>query len=212
MRHSLRLVLKRPSKRGGEVVFAIFVDDKFVKFVKWFPAERIHVPYEGTTRSYPKPIKIGNVQWLIRAVESGAANIADLEKEFRLRPPVPDQVDPGLTIAYLLLRAAGRAPGVDVPQDYKRNAELRDQFNAARLSIGMSVAEVEAVFKAKPLETSQVAAGTVKVYGSDESLDYSTYSNVLILLKESKVSVIYAIEGGPDSGASAQEQFSDFPR
>ena len=39
-------------------------------------------------------------------------------------------------------------------------AELRDQFNAARLKIGMTEMEVESVLKAKPIEAGEVEAGT----------------------------------------------------
>lgn len=212
---SYDLFSKGVGSEGGEVVFAVFVNDRFVEFVKWYPAEMDHVPYGKTTRSVPKPIDIGDVRWLNRAVEAKAVRIAELEKEFTARPPVPDQIDPGLTIAYLLLRATGKAPGPDDLGDYKTNAQLRNQFNAARLAIGMSEVEVEEVFKAKPLETFQVEAGSVSIYGSGEQVDVDfviAYSNVLVLFKQGKASAIYAIEGGPDWRTNARQRFSNFPK
>ena len=65
----------------------------------------------------------------------------------------------------------------------------------------MSEAEVEGVFKAKPLESGKVETGFFKVYGSNESFNIDPallYSNVLVLYKDGKASVIYAIDGGSD--------------
>jgi hypothetical protein len=205
-----------PNSEGGEVVYAVFVNGKFVKFIKWFAAERIVVPYGESKRTAPKPIKIGDVNWLARAVGSKAVAISALEREFRARPSIPRQVDPGLTIAYLLLRATGNAPGPDSNlSEYTINAKLRDQFNAARLDIGISEFDVEALLNAKPIETFQAKAGKVKVYGSDIAAHVNmlvAYSNVLILFKEGKADAIYTIDGGPDWRESVRERFIDFPR
>jgi hypothetical protein len=207
------LFSKGPGGEGGEPSFAIFVDDKFAKFIKWFPFERIQVPYEGTTASRYKPIPVGDISWLIRAVNGEPIDISELEKEVKARPETPSHIDPGLTAAYLLLKSAGLTPAPATEKDYKRNAELRDQFNGARVNVGMSPTEVEAIFKAKPLESGKVAAGNFRVYGSDESFDIAPevlYSNVLVVFKDEKAGVIYGIEGGSDWREKAQERFSDF--
>lgn len=199
----------------GEVVFAVFVDSKFTKFVSWFPFERVEVPYEGTTRTRFKPVKIGDIRWLTQAVRKKAVDVSELEKEVKARPQPTSQMDPGLTIAYLVLKFMGLTPTPATEEKYKRNAELRNQFNAARLKVGMSPDEVQAIFKAKPLETGKVAAGAFQVYGSNESFDIEPllrYSNVLVLFKDGKANVIHALAGGPNWRQEVQERFSNFPR
>lgn len=153
-------------------------------------------------------------QPILRAAKSEPVDISELEKEVKARPETPSHSDPGLTIAYLLLKSAGHTPAPATEKDYKRNADLRDQFNAARLKIGMSPEEVQTVFKAKPLQSRKVAAGDFQVYGSNESFDIDPvllYSNVLVLFKDGKASVIYAIDGGRNWRLNAQERSSDFP-
>jgi hypothetical protein len=197
----------------GEALYAIFVDDKFVKFVRWFPDEMIQIPYEGSTRSEFKPITIGDIDWLIRAGEAKPANIEDVEKEVKARPPIPSQVDPGLTIAFVLSGVRIEAPTAD---DYKRNALMRDKFNAARLDLGMTEAEVENVFQSKPLFFGEVEAGLFKVYGSDEFLTLGGnlgYTNVLVVFTDGKLSTIYGgIPAGPEWRKSLEELFVDFPK
>jgi len=202
----------------GEWMFAIFVDDKFEKFVRPGtpnPTDMEEVPYEGTTWSRPKPVTIGDTSRFIRDIGSEAVDLAVLKKELKTKPKAPSQIDPGLTIAFLLLKSKGLAPAPATVMDYKRNAQLRDQFNGARLKIGMSPEDVQTVFKAKPLQTGKVAAGDFQVYGSNDSFDIDPallYSNVLVLFKDGKANVIYAIEGGRNWRQKAQERFSDFPR
>lgn len=212
-----KLLFDGPSSDRGKVVWAIFVDDKFVKFVPWQKGDMEEVPYEGTMRSRPKPIKVGDCYgWLIRAVESAPVNIADLEKEVKSLAPPPSQIDPGLTAAWLILRAMGATPTPATEDDYKKNAELRDQFNAARLKIGMTEAEVESVLKAKPLESGKVEVGSYKIYGSNESFnidnDYSLHFwNVLVVFREGKVSVIYSFPARTDWRQKLRERFVDLP-
>ena len=130
-------------------------------------------------------------------------SIEDLKKEVKsTTAPPPSQVDPGLTAAYLLMRTIGLAPGPGPPpseKDYLRNAELRDQFNAARLNIGMTEVEVEAVVKAKPLESGKVEAGLYRIYGSNESINVEFWlraPHILVVFREGKATAISSIPGG----------------
>ena len=41
----------------------------------------------------------------------------------------------------------------------------------ARLNVGMTESEVEAVVKAKPIESGNVEAGVYRIYGSNESFN-----------------------------------------
>ena len=180
---------------GGDVVWALFVDDKFEKFVEW--------PEWGGG-----PIKVGDFDELVRAVESEPVNLPDLEKAIKAQPEAPSQTDPGLTAVGIVL---GPALMAAQKKALKRNAELRDQFNAARLEIGMTESQVEAVLGAKPIQVGEVEAGPYKIYGSNEMLDvqaYHHFSNVLILFRDGKVSGIYS--GQTVSEPSRHEDWESF--
>ena len=166
------------SDSRGTILWAIFVGDKFQKFVKW--PERNE-----------KPEKLSEFSVLLRAVEGEPVSISDLEKQ-EVKPAAPSKIDPGLTVAFLLFK-----PALDfaMKRNLKKNAKLRDQYNASRLKLGMTEKEVESVLKAKPIESGEFHAGTWKIYGSTEMLDiinYLHYSNILILFKSGKISGIYS--------------------
>jgi hypothetical protein len=79
-------------------------------------------------------------------------------------------------------------------EDLKRNTELRDQFNPARLKIGMTDEEVETVLKAMALQTATRDGVPYKIYGSDEKFNiegWLHYSNIWIVFKDGKVSFIH---------------------
>ena len=209
-------VLQRESETmniDGEWLFAVFVDKEFEHFLR--PGTLDPKDEQAMRGAH---LKIGDTSLMIRDLKSepiDLSDIADLKKELKARPEAPSQIDPGLTTAYLLLKSQGLTPSPATVKDYKRNAQLRDQFNGARLNVGLSPKEVQATFKAKPLESGEVAAGIFEVYGSNESFDIDPallYSNVLVLYKDGKTSVIYGIEGGNDWREKAVERFADFPR
>ena len=199
-------LFERAFRLGGESVLAIFVDGKFQKFVRY-------PEWDGRKR------KIGDHRRLIRAVESEPVSIADLEKEMKENPP-PSHTDWGLTAIWLVLGkgvlAAEARREKARAKVYQKNAEMRDQYNAARLKIGMTEKEVESVLKAKPIQTGEVEAGTFKIYGSTESLDIGVdsslhYSNILVVSKKGKVSGIYGIYFGANGFDLAREMFVDLP-
>jgi hypothetical protein len=201
-----------PNIEAGVWIWAIFVDGKFVKFVKQptsLPSDKEIIDDRGTLRSRPKPLKAADDRFLIRGMSAESVSIDDLKKEVKsLIPPQGHHIDPGLTAAYLTMRVLGLAPGPEPPpteKDYLRNAALRDQFNAARLKIGMTESEVEATLKAKPLESGQVEAGLYRIYGSNESFDISSisgvwrhFSNILVVFRDGKAIAISSIPAGLD--------------
>jgi hypothetical protein len=208
---------------AGEWLSAIFVDNKFTKFVKPPPSlpdeeeEYYDLAYKRKMRRL-KPIKVGDRRFLIRAVESPPINIVDLEKELSDRPPAPSHVDPGLTAAFLLLKPALLAISARMEKDSKNNASLRDQFNASRLRIGMTESEVRRVLKASPLESGEVEAGSYEIYGSNDSLDdlgdpYHAlhFTNILIVFKSGQVTGIYSVSAGDKWRQSLGTLYSDLP-
>lgn len=184
-------------------IWAIFVDGKFQKFVPW----------PEWWRDEPT-LKVGDFRPLIQAFESEPLKISDLKVTDKEEPEPPTQTDPGLTAAWLLLRKDVEAAH---QRDLKRNVALRDQFNAARLDIGMTVPEVESVLKARPIEAGEIEAGSFRIYGSTESLDVMEalhYSNVLVLFEEGRVSGIYSgsmVRGGKHGLEQMREWFVDLP-
>jgi len=135
---------------------------------------------------------IGDFSWLIEALDAPEVSVADLQKIDPKPPPAREHVDPGLTVVFLALSPARWARD---QHDLAKNARLRDQFNAARLKLGMTEAEVESLFRAKPLEAGKSAAGLFKVYGSDESnnrLPGLHYSNILAVFVDGKLTGVYS--------------------
>ena len=169
------------STKGPVVTFeALFLDNKFVKFVQdkggWTPQGEF---------------KLGNPIGLRHSMELNAVSGKELEHQWKVGP-APKQTDPGLTAAWLLLRPALQAnPATRLPteKDYKRNAELRRQFNAAHLDLGMSEAKVTSMLKAKPLEVGKADAGTYAFYGSKEFFNVSPFlrfQNILVVFHDGK--------------------------
>ncbi len=196
---------------------AIFVNNKFVKFIHWL-SDTEEVPYGKTTASRPRRLRVGDCHWLSRTVEAKPVSIEDLRREAKTTSMPPKHTDYGLTIAWLLLRPAFRNDTVKKPpsvDDYKRNAALRDQFNAARLDIGMTELQVESIFKTKPLEQGKVGAGLYKFYGSNESFNidgWLHFSNVLVVFREGKATVVQSIRAGQEWRRNLSETFIDLPK
>jgi hypothetical protein len=190
-------LLGGPFSNIGDIVWAVFIDDKFQKFVQW--------PEWGVN-----PVKLGDFERLIRAVNSDPINISEYDKEMRMQS-APQHFDPGLTKAWLELKGSVDAKRAN---DLARNTELRDQFNASRIEIGITESNVEARLHAKPLVEGDYSTGRYRVYGSSESLDilpYQHYSNILILFEGGKVSGLYSgysVPGGKDWLKEMQGSFS----
>jgi hypothetical protein len=95
---------------------------------------------------------------------------------------------------------------------------LLDQFNAARLNIGMTEAEVQATLKAKPLESGKVEAGNYSVYGSYEAFNvsdwlcYSPFFNILVVYRDGKAIAISSIQSGYDWRQRLEKTLIDLPK
>jgi hypothetical protein len=203
-----------PTVRDREGFFhALFVDDKFEKFIRWLPGTELD--HNGTPAGQPKAGD--ECGWLTRALHSEAVSIADMKKEVASITDPPHDYDPGLTVAYYLLRSFGVVPGPDAPatkKEYLRNAALRDQFNAARLDLGMTKSEVEAVLNAKPLEEENVEAGTYQIYGGNESYNMDPwlhFSNIFVVYKKEIAIAISSTPAGYDWRRELGEVISDLP-
>lgn len=199
-----KLVPSISSADDGRVVFAIFTDDRFEKFVEWVHHEGdiAVVERDGKRQRRPKAVRLGDCGLLMRLLEAEPLSVADLKEAMKAKSAPPNQthedVDVGLTITWLLLRPAVLAAH---EADLRRNAPLRDQFNASRLDTGMTQAEVEFILKTKPLESGSVEAGFFAVYGSDISLDVKYplhFANILVVFKEGKAIAVYSIHPGSD--------------
>jgi hypothetical protein len=150
------------------------------------------VPPDDGRESRPAPLKLGDFSWLVKAVEAKPVDIKALAKEVKERPDVPSSVDPGLTVAWLLLRGPVNARRAG---ELKQNLELRDKYNAARIKIGMTQAEVEAILGSQAVQVGKLDFGAYKLYGSPKTFDISAplhFSNVLVLYRDGKVHGIYS--------------------
>lgn len=205
---------ERPSEKSTIGIHAIFVNNKFVKFIRWLP-DTIDVPYQDTTASILRPQKVGDHQWLSRAVESKPANLEDLRKEAKSKSAPPKRT--GISVCGILARLmlGQTRPPPATKDDYRKNAALRDQFNAARLDIGMTELQVESILKAKPLEQGKVDAGLYKIYGSNEAFNidgWLHFSNVLVVFREGKATMVCGAGAGREWRRSLGEVLIDLPK
>ncbi|WP_231742831.1 hypothetical protein [Polystyrenella longa] len=182
-----------------ESLWAIFVADRFVKFI---------LPPKGDGKQQ----EVNDFSWYLQSLKFEPVELAAMQKEVMSRPETPSQTDPGLTAAFLILKGAGAVPH---QANYEKNRELRNQFNAARLEIGMNMAEVESIFgQEKPLKSGELESGPFRIYGSNESFNtiYPLhFSNILVLYQQGKVSGVYSLNPGADWYQQLQHRFSDLP-
>lgn len=179
------LVLDPKNVYQGESFHAIFVDDKFEKFIRWDM---------GTA---DKPTKTGDCSRLLRLEGSAPVTLDELRKSAAMQTAPKKRPDLGLTAAWLVLGPKGQKKATAA--DYKRNAELIKQFNAGRLSIGMTEQEVQQTLQAKPIESGQLDAGACRVYGSKESLPVSFeehFTNVVVIYHDGKASSFFSFPAG----------------
>ena len=214
-------VLSDDPNCGGMWVWGIFIDNRFVKFVKpppSLPEDKEVVNVDGNPRTRAKLLKAGDARFLIRGMNAKPVSISDLKKEVKSLTATPEHIDPGLTVVYLGFKAMGLSPAAGPPtteKDYLRNAALRDQYNAARLSIGMTEAEVEAMLKAKPLESGTVDAGKYQIYGSNESFNINAwlhFSNILVIYRDGKAIAIESVPARDDWRRKLTESTIDLPK
>lgn len=200
---------------GGEVVWAIFVDDRFEKFVRWPKWEMVDVTVDGAVRSRPKRMNVGNFDRLIRALQSPAIDLAQLEKEWDARPTEPQQYDPGLTAIGVVLGPFIRSAS---DKDFVENAKLRDRFNAARLKFKMNESKVESTFGEKPLVSTVIDSRQYSVFGESRSFEIVHslhYANVLVLYENGELTGVYSGESMPGGDAGIRKSrttFIDFPK
>ena len=69
----------KPESRRSESLPAMFVGDRFEKFIRWEV-----VDYHGTRSSRPRRMKVGDYcGWLTRAINSEGVSIEDYKKEVK---------------------------------------------------------------------------------------------------------------------------------
>jgi hypothetical protein len=185
----------------GVWVHAIFEEGKFVKFVEHpfmanmrdkLPAELLEKVKDESGQSYPRirRMRVGDAALLKFLWQAEPVSVDVLKKQAEAAGPAPSQIDPGLTAAVLGMKALGIYPIPNVEDDYRLNAKLREQFNGARLGIGMSEERVEDVFGSEPVETGKVQGGTYKLFGRPLTSGVNVrpglrYTNVLTLFDDS---------------------------
>lgn len=183
----------RPVRRTevGEGVWAVFVADRFEKFVKPEPRDHKHSIPIGT---FP-PLRAASGAPPV-AVAAIKQSVSGLEGE----RPAP--FDAGaLAVATVL----DLKYGAGLRQSALENGRLRGQFNAARLRLGMTRAEVAAALKSRPLEAGPLEAGSYEIY-NDVSRYFQNppllhYNGVLALYAGDRLTGIYsgrACPGDPE--------------
>ena len=192
-------IVSTPFDGPGQLLWAVFIDGKFSKFVKW--------PANWTK----DPIPVGDFSRLVAAMDAEAVDIRLLDQQVRALPAAPSETDLGLTVVgWVFGSSIKRAREKDI----ERNRELRDQYNAARLRIGMTVDEVEEILDASPLRVWRHEDAAYPLYGSTDLLSilpYEHYSNILVIIREDRIRGIYSgysVPGGPNTIQRVQDGFT----
>jgi hypothetical protein len=186
----------RPTKpcRYNKTLWAVFVDDRFVKFVDMEP---VNIPY---------PIPVGTFPALQLAAMRPRIAIENIKKQIKIMEENEPPADPVLTAIFAQARASN-AEGLRRME--KENAQLRDQYNAARLKIGMTKAKVAATLKAKPVESGVLESGSFEIYGSTKiacAASSRAYHNILALYRGDRLTGIYSGMSAPSfTGSSAPD-------
>jgi hypothetical protein len=178
----------------GKRVHAVFVDGRF---------ERLVASQSAVTGN---PLKMSEyAAWLDRLINTEGFKVGHLRKTTGPGTAPQDAVEIGLTIAWLLRQPMTKNHNAS-EEEYRWNAALRDQFNAARLDLGMSQQEVEDTLKVRPkivkgvreygpLASGKLEAGDCKVYGSTVSFPISRefhYSHVVVIFRQGKAVSIFS--------------------
>ena len=208
-------------RTSGVSAWAVFVDNKFAKFVdhqRLLPEDKVYVrPNDGR----PKPLKAGDDRYLVRAINDDPLSKEDLIREVGLLGPhLKVKADWGLIAVYWITTGFGlldlldRESASPTTSDYERNAELRDQFNAARLDLGMTQAEIETILKATAIESGEVEAGSYRIYGSHEAFNITAwvhFNNVLVIFREDEAVSIDDMNAGYRWRKELAERIIDLP-
>jgi hypothetical protein len=161
---------------------AVFVGDKFEKFVEWIGEE---------------PLRVDDCSWEKKVIAADAVTLDQLKSKKKIQPNNTKQVDVGLTITWLILSKA--IPSA-TQKDYEANSELRDQFNGARIKLGMSQEEVKKIFKASPIESGKLGSDEYAIYGSDKRFIIADawihFSNILVIYRDGKAEVVRSAPNG----------------
>ncbi len=167
-------------ERYGKTLWAVFVANRFVKFVEMDPK---NVSY---------PIPIGTFQAIQICAKLPPVVVADFKQRME-EDNRPEPNDPALAAIY----AKTKTPEVLAFDRHQQeeNTQLRDQFNSARLKIGMTKAEVAATLRARPLESGALDSGSFEIYGSTKIKLFNQarhYKNVLVVYRGDRLAVIYS--------------------
>jgi hypothetical protein len=178
----------RPTKpvRFYTEVWALFVADRFVKFVDLGVEEPAH------------PIRVGTFPTLEIVAKRPSVATATIKQQIKDQEDSEPPFDSALAAAFVQARAKFADA---LRRQEEENAQLRDQFNAARLKLGMTKAEVAAMLRAKPLESGIVESGPFEIYGSTRpacSDPSRSYHNILALYRGDRLAGIYSGRSGPD--------------
>ena len=185
---AIQYIVLPDETEGGEGISAdaIFIDDEFTKFVAIETGRDLGIQKEdpeGKWYSVPIPRRLDDCRWLIKHVEHSPLDVDAMRRQLAHMAATSQQADAG---------------PYDFNAEDRRNVELRDQFNASRLRIGMAKADVRATFKAEPLEVGKADSGEYEIYGSNEILNlrhppFDNYANALVLYRNGKSSVILPV-------------------
>jgi hypothetical protein len=200
-----------PEGLHGPNILAIFKDYRFLKFTEYpNPSEKSLIRFSELREALAAPAVSPIELWekyterYKRLVESAAA-------------------EPGIEIQSMILGPMLKAflskSGKDSASfaDYKKNVELRDQFNASRLRLGMTSIQIMAALKCdQSLAIGQIDGMKYEIYGSTAYIDkmssYIHFQNVMVIFNDDKATGIYGVFEGPRGIDVMHEQYPELHR
>jgi hypothetical protein len=188
----------------GDFLWAIFVDDKFVKFVD-SPAKSTPVGEGKDLKFIDSPVKIkfpipvGSFEPLLRIAGQNPISVKKFKQELEAYAEEDRKRHPDPFLTALAEKIGPQLVATNKPLEEK-NTRLRDQFNAAKLKLGMTKAEVAAMLKSEPLDTGKLEAGSFEVYGSTDFAPFIEalhYHNIFALYHGDRLIGIYSGDVAP---------------
>jgi hypothetical protein len=168
----------------------LFRDDALVKTIDWIAMEREEYPYQGTTATSSKPWDIDDMKYVKRAIEAPEVTHEQIRAKLKEARETMEKYKGQGNIPGVVGYIFGPALTQRANKEFPLNEGLRTRYDGCRISIGMTLKEVDALYggplRVFTTKTSRVA----RIYG-----DHRYSGDVDHFLMFSYVAVLFDPEG-----------------
>lgn len=179
----------------------LFCDDALVKTIGWIQMERERYAYDGTTATRSKPWDIEDTKYVKKAIEAPAVTHEQIRRELKDARETMDKYKGQGNIPRVIGYLFAPAFIALAKKGYPVNEKLRQTFDGCRVSINMTIKDVDALY-GQPLHTFVTKKGTIaRIYGDDRYYLGNAVDSFLVF---SYVAVLF------DSEGHVKSVYSDF--